>query len=54
VDVNRFLTAAEQTKVAAAMDRHGAGNLTAVFETLGGAIDYGLLRIYRAAQNVKK
>ena len=54
VDLNRFLTPAQQTKVAAAIDRHGAGNLTAVFETLGGAIDYALLRIYRAAQNVKK
>ena len=40
-------------KVAAAFDRNGFGNLTAVFDSLGGAIDYGRLRIFRAARQAK-
>ena len=54
IELGRFLTADEQTKIAAAFDRNGFGNLTAVFESLGGAIDYGRLRIFRAAASVKR
>jgi ATP-dependent DNA helicase RecQ len=54
VDLERFFTAEEKQKVAAAFDRNGFGNLTAVFDSLGGAIDYGRLRIFRAAMNSKR
>ena len=54
IELSRFLTDEEQKKIAAAFDRNGFGNLTAVFESLGGAIDYGKLRIFRAATNVKR
>jgi len=53
VELKRFFTAEEQPKVAAAFDRNGFGNLTAVFDSLGGAIDYGRLRIFRAARQAK-
>ena len=51
VELSRFLSDEEQKKIAAAFDRNGFGNITAVFESLGGAIDYGRLRIFRAARN---
>ncbi len=51
VDMERFFTAEELKKVAAAFDRNGFGNLTTVFESLGGSIDYGKLRVFRAAAN---
>jgi ATP-dependent DNA helicase RecQ len=54
VDLERFFTAEEKQKVAATFDRNGFGNLTAVFDSLGGAIDYGRLRIFRAAMNSKR
>jgi ATP-dependent DNA helicase RecQ len=52
-ELERFFTAGEQAKVAAAFDRNGFGNLTAVFDSLGGVIDYGRLRVYRAARQAK-
>jgi ATP-dependent DNA helicase RecQ len=51
VELNRFLSGEEQKQIATAFGRHGFGNITAVFESLGGAIDYGRLRIFRAARN---
>ena len=54
VDLEKFFTAEEQAKVAAAFDRKGFGSLTAIFESLGGEIDYGRLRIFRAAANAKR
>ena len=54
VELSRLLSETEQKKAAAAFQRNGPGNLTAVFESLGGAIDYGRLRIFRAMENVKK
>ena len=54
VELGRFLNTAEQKKIAAAFERNGRGNITAVFESLGGAIDYGKLRIFRAAKNAKR
>ncbi len=50
IDLNRFLTAAQQQEIAAAFARSGFGNLTGVFEALGGKFEHGLLRLYRAAQ----
>jgi ATP-dependent DNA helicase RecQ len=54
VDLEKFFTAEENNKVAAAFDRNGYGNIVGVFESLGGQIDYGRLRIFRAAANAEK
>ena len=54
VELKRFFTDTEQQKIAAAFERNGFGNLTAVFESLGGACDYGRLRIFRAAVTAAK
>jgi ATP-dependent DNA helicase RecQ len=54
VAMEKFFTAEEQKKVAAAFVRNGFGNLTAVFESLGGTIDYGKLRIFRALANARR
>ncbi|HVU07996.1 MAG TPA: RecQ family ATP-dependent DNA helicase [Verrucomicrobiae bacterium] len=53
VDLGKFFTAEEQQKIAAAFERIGFGNLTGIFESLGGAVDFGRLRIFRAATNVQ-
>jgi ATP-dependent DNA helicase RecQ len=53
VELKRFFTDTEQQKIATAFERNGFGNLTAVFESLGGACDYGRLRIFRAAANAR-
>jgi ATP-dependent DNA helicase RecQ len=53
VDLGKFFTGDEKQKVAAAFDRNGFGNLTAVFDSLGGTVDYGRLRVYRAASQAK-
>ena len=53
VDLNQFFTAEERKKIAAAFDRKNSGSLTAIFESLGGAIDYGRLRIFRASRQAK-
>jgi ATP-dependent DNA helicase RecQ len=53
IGLENFFTAEEQAKVAAAFDRKGLGSLTVIFESLGGAIDYGRLRIFRAARQAK-
>jgi ATP-dependent DNA helicase RecQ len=50
VDLNQMLAPAEQQLIQAALDRHGAGNLTGVHESLGGRFDFGLLRLCRSAQ----
>lgn len=54
VDLRKFFTGEQKAKVAAAFDRVGFGNLTGVFEALGGEVDYDRLRIFRAAANVQK
>jgi len=48
IDLRRFFTPEEQARVAAAFAKMGFGSLGPVFESLGGAFDYGRLRIYRA------
>lgn len=54
VDLQRFFTVAELADVAAAFGRNGSGALGPVFESLGGKIDYGRLRLFRAATNANK
>jgi ATP-dependent DNA helicase RecQ len=54
VDLQTIFTVAELTEVAAAFNRNGFGALGPVFESLGGKIDYGRLRIFRAAANARK
>jgi ATP-dependent DNA helicase RecQ len=53
VELDRFFTGEEQQQVAAAFEKLGSGSLGRVFESLGGAIDYGRLRIFRAAANAR-
>jgi len=53
-DLGKFFTDDEKQKVAAAFGSHGAFALSPVFESLGGKIDYGRLRIFRAANNFRK
>jgi ATP-dependent DNA helicase RecQ len=54
VELERFFTGEEKRTVAAAFDRNGYGNIVGVFESLGGKIDYGRLRIFRASENAKR
>ena len=54
VDLDKFFTADEKQKVATAFRSHGAFALSPVFESLGGKIDHGRLRIFRAATNLRK
>jgi ATP-dependent DNA helicase RecQ len=53
VDLDEFFTAEERAKIATAFDRKNSGSLTAIFESLGGAVDYGRLRIFRASRQAK-
>ena len=53
VDMSRFFTDAEQQRVTAAFAKLGFGSLSSVFESLGGTVEYGRLRIFRAAANAK-
>ena len=48
VDINRLLTPAQQTQIAAAFTQTGFGNLTGAKELLGDLYDYGQLRLFRA------
>jgi ATP-dependent DNA helicase RecQ len=54
LELNRFLTAAQQKEIDEAFARVGFGSLGPVHEHLGGRFEYGLLRIYRAAQNAQR
>ena len=54
VELKRFFTDMERQKIALAFERNGAGNLVAVFESLGGACDFDRLRIFRAALSSKR
>jgi ATP-dependent DNA helicase RecQ len=52
-DLGKFFSDDEKQKVAAAFNAHGVFALSPVFESLGGKIDYGRLRIFRAAMNFR-
>ncbi len=53
VDLDRLVPPAEQKLIADAFDRIGFAALTPVHEALGGALDYGKLRLVRAAINAR-
>lgn len=50
VDAGRFYTPEEAELMGAAFAKAGFGNISGVRDSLGGRFDYGLLRIFRAAQ----
>lgn len=50
VDMGRIFTAEQERQIAAAIAKTGPANLAGAKELLGGIIDYGQLRIYRAAK----
>ena len=50
VDLDRFLTSAEQQEIAGAFAKAGSKALSPVFELLGGRYDYGRLKLVRAAR----
>ncbi len=52
LDLQQLFTVPELAEVASAFGRNGFGALGPVFESLGGKIDYGRLRLFRAATNV--
>jgi ATP-dependent DNA helicase RecQ len=53
VAAEAFFTRKELLSVAGAFNRHGLGPLSPVFEALGGTVDYGRLRIFRAMLSAK-
>jgi len=54
IDLNQFLTASDQAEIAAMFRQMGLGNLSPVFEALGGRYDYGRLRLVRAALTLER
>ena len=54
IDLAQLLNAEAQAEIAAAFKRTGWGNIVGARELLGEKYDYGLLRIFRAAANVKR
>jgi ATP-dependent DNA helicase RecQ len=54
IDLAQLINAEAQAEIAAAFKRTGWGNIVGARELLGEKYDYGLLRIFRAAANVKK
>ena len=51
VDLNRVLTADQQTRAAKAFYQYGWGNITGALEALGPGFDYGQLKVFRAVKN---
>ena len=54
IEMEQLINAEAQVEIAAAFQRTGWGNIVGARELLGEKYDYGLLRIFRAAANVKK
>ena len=54
IDLAQLINAEAQAEIAAAFKRTGWGNIVGARELLGEKYDYGLLRIFRAAANVKR
>jgi ATP-dependent DNA helicase RecQ len=54
VDMSQLVSAEAQGEIAAAFKRTGWANLVGARESLGEKYDYGLLRVFRAAMNVKR
>jgi ATP-dependent DNA helicase RecQ len=53
LDINRLITAEQQTQMASAFDQTGFGNLSGTKELLGDLYDYGQLRLFRALHGEK-
>ena len=51
VDLNRVLTADQQTRAAKAFYQFGWANIPGVLESLGSGFDYGQLKVFRAMKN---
>ena len=51
VDLNRVLTADQQTRAAKAFYQFGWANLPGALEALGPGFDYGQLKVFRAVKN---
>lgn len=54
IDLNRFFNGDQERELADAFNKIGLGNLTGVFEVLGGRYDYGRLRLFRAAMGSQR
>ncbi len=54
IDLAQLINTEAQAEIATAFKRTGWGNIVGARELLGEKYDYGLLRIFRAAANVKK
>jgi len=50
IDINRLLTATQQTEISEAFSQTGLANLTGAKELLGELYDYSQLRLFRALQ----
>jgi ATP-dependent DNA helicase RecQ len=50
IDLNQFLTPAEQAEIASAFAKAGFASLSGAFQLLAGKFDYGRLRLFRAAR----
>jgi ATP-dependent DNA helicase RecQ len=53
LQVDRFVTPEEKSEISSAFKVHGHGNITGVYEMLGGRFDYGLLRIVREIETLR-
>ena len=54
VDLTSIFSTEQQARLAAAFGKFGWGNLTGVFESLGGEFNQGHLRLFRAAQAARR
>jgi ATP-dependent DNA helicase RecQ len=54
IDCNRLVNAEAQAEIAAAFKQTGWANIVGARELLGKKYDYGLLRVFRAAKNVRR
>ncbi len=54
LDLDRLVTAEQQSEIARAFDNLGFGSLGAVREHLNEKYDYGVLRVYRAIKNLDR
>ena len=53
IDLDRLVTADERREISTAYGKLGYGNITGVFEMLGGRLSYGVLRIVREVEQQK-
>ena len=54
VAAETFFNVKELADIAGAFNRHGFAALAPVHEALGGAVDYGRLKVFRAMVNAGK